>query len=126
MASDHEYGALLAFRHLAARGHRRIVVFADSVRRSTSWAVSEPNDERLRAALRHSVSSFLTDQWRQGALLGRTPDEAFYVICDDTNNTSETLNDGKVVCDIGVAPVRPAGFVHFTVTRIAGRSGSTT
>ncbi|MFD4910604.1 phage tail sheath family protein [Kitasatospora purpeofusca] len=106
---------------------RRLVSYlADSVRRSTSWAVSEPNDERLRATLRHSVSSFLTDQWRQGALLGRTPDEAFYVICDDTNNTSETLDDGKVVCDIGVAPVRPAEFVHFTVTRIAGRSGSTT
>ncbi len=106
---------------------RRLVSYlADSVRRSTAWAVSEPNDERLRATLRHSVSSFLTDQWRQGALLGRTPDEAFYVICDDTNNTSETLDDGKVVCDIGVAPVRPAEFVHFTVTQLAGRSGSTT
>ncbi|MEK2492761.1 phage tail sheath C-terminal domain-containing protein [Kitasatospora purpeofusca] len=106
---------------------RRLVSYlSDSVRQSTTWAVFEPNDERLWATLRHSVSSFLTDQWRQGALLGRTPDEAFYVICDGTNNTSETLDDGKVVCDIGVAPVRPAEFVHFTVTQLAGRSGSTT
>ncbi|MEV6973185.1 phage tail sheath subtilisin-like domain-containing protein [Kitasatospora sp. NPDC093806] len=100
---------------------RRLVSYlADSVRQSSTWAVFEPNDERLRATLRHSVSSFLTDQWRQGALVGRTPDEAFYVICDDTNNTPETVDDGKVVCDIGVAAVRPAEFVHFTVTQIAG------
>ncbi|MCX5112483.1 hypothetical protein OOK13_29190 [Streptomyces sp. NBC_00378] len=85
----------------------------------------EPNDERLSASLRHSVTSFLTDQWRQGALVGRTPDEAFYVICDATDNNAET-NDGKVVCDIGVAPVRPAEFVHFTITRIVGQSGKTT
>ncbi|MFD5514350.1 phage tail sheath C-terminal domain-containing protein, partial [Streptomyces sp. NPDC127051] len=72
---------------------------------------------------RHSTTSFLTDQWRQGALLGRTPDEAFYVICDSTNNTPTTIDDGKVICDIGIAPVRPAEFVHFTITQIAGESG---
>ncbi|MET8747432.1 phage tail sheath C-terminal domain-containing protein [Streptomyces sp. NPDC004728] len=106
---------------------RRLVSYlSDSIRQSSTWAVFEPNDERLRASLRHSVTSFLTDQWRQGALVGRTPDEAFYVICDDTNNKPETMNDGKVVCDIGVAPVRPAEFVHFTITQIAGQSGTTT
>ncbi|MFD7904203.1 phage tail sheath family protein [Kitasatospora sp. NPDC059747] len=103
---------------------RRLVSYlADSVHQSSTWAVFEPNDERLWATLRHSVSSFLTDQWRQGALVGRTPDEAFYVICDDTNNTPKTIDDGKVICDIGVAPVRPAEFVHFTITQIAGQSG---
>lgn len=106
---------------------RRLVSYlSDSIRQSTTWAVFEPNDERLWATLRHAVASFLTDQWRQGALVGRTPDEAFYVICDATNNTTETMDDGKVVCDIGVAPVRPAEFVHFTITQIAGQSGTTT
>ncbi|MCA6096772.1 phage tail sheath family protein, partial [Streptomyces sp. SCA3-4] len=82
---------------------RRLVSYlSDSIRQSSTWAVFEPNDERLWAALRHSVSSFLTDQWRQGALVGRKPDEAFYVICDDTNNKPETMDDGKVICDIGV------------------------
>ncbi|GAA0392718.1 phage tail sheath family protein [Streptomyces luteireticuli] len=103
---------------------RRLVSYlSDSIRQSSTWAVFEPNDERLWATLRHSVTSFLTDQWRQGALAGRTPDEAFYVICDDTNNKSETMVEGKVVCDIGVAPVRPAEFVHFTITQIAGQPG---
>ncbi len=106
---------------------RRLVSYlSDSIRQSTTWAVFEPNDERLWATVRHSVASFLTDQWRQGALMGRTPDEAFYVICDATNNTPETMGDGKVICDIGVAPVRPAEFVHFTVTQIAGQSDKTT
>ncbi|GAA3037351.1 hypothetical protein GCM10020000_14040 [Streptomyces olivoverticillatus] len=99
---------------------RRLVSFlSDSIRQSSTWAVFEPNDDRLWATLRHSVSSFLTDQWRQGALLGRTPDEAFYVICDRTNNTSATIDAGQVICDIGIAPVRPAEFVHFTITQIA-------
>ncbi|WP_372411544.1 phage tail sheath family protein [Streptomyces luteireticuli] len=105
---------------------RRLVSYlSDSIRQSSTWAVFEPNDERLWATLRHAVSSFLTDQWRQGALAGRTPDEAFYVICDDTNNKPETMDEGKVICDIGVAPVRPAEFVHFTITQIAGQSGRT-
>ncbi|WP_190132871.1 phage tail sheath family protein [Streptomyces mashuensis] len=106
---------------------RRLVSFlADSIRQSSSWAVFEPNDDRLWAMLRHSVVSFLTDQWRQGALLGRTPDEAFHVICDRTNNTPDTIDAGQVICDIGVAPVRPAEFVQFTITQIAGQPGATT
>ncbi|MEV5238420.1 phage tail sheath C-terminal domain-containing protein [Streptomyces cinnamoneus] len=103
---------------------RRLVSYlSDSIRQSSTWAVFEPNDERLWASLRHAVASFLTDQWRQGALVGHKPDEAFYVICDDTNNKPDTMDDGKVICDIGVAPVRPAEFVHFTITQIAGQPG---
>ncbi|MDT0449614.1 phage tail sheath family protein [Streptomyces hesseae] len=106
---------------------RRLVSFlSDSIRQSTTWAVFEPNDDRLWATLGNSAATFLTDQWRQGALLGRTPDEAFYVICDRTNNTSATIDAGLVICDIGIAPVRPAEFVHFTITQIAGQPGATT
>ncbi|MGW7578577.1 phage tail sheath family protein [Streptomyces sp. NPDC054765] len=103
---------------------RRLICFlADSIRDSSTWAVFEPNDDRLWATLRHSVTSFLTDQWRQGALQGRTPDEAFYVVCDQTNNTEATMDAGQVICDIGIAPVRPAEFVHFTITQMAGQPG---
>ncbi|MGW1606555.1 phage tail sheath family protein [Streptomyces eurythermus] len=100
---------------------RRLVCFlSDSISTSTAWTTFEPNDERLWAALRHAVASFLTDQWRQGALMGRTPDEAFYVVCDQSNNTADSVKAGKVVIDVGVAVVRPAEFVRFTVTSAAG------
>lgn len=107
------------WRYLNVR--RLVSHLADSIRESTVWAAFELNDERLRTTLRHSVISFLTAQWRQGALQGRTPDEAFHVVCDDTNNTSKTTD--KIICDIGVAPVRPAEFIHFTVTQVTGQSG---
>ncbi|MFE0374572.1 phage tail sheath family protein [Streptomyces inhibens] len=101
---------------------RRLVCFLrDSIQQSSSWAVFEPNDERLWGTLRHAVSTFLMDQWRQGALVGRTPEEAFYVICDGSNNPRETQDKGEVHCDIGVAPVRPAEFVHFSIAQIAGQ-----
>ncbi|MGD3113005.1 phage tail sheath family protein [Streptomyces sp. YGL11-2] len=103
---------------------RRLVCFLrDSIELSSKWAVFEPNDERLWGALRHAVSTFLMDQWRQGALVGRTPEEAFQVVCDESNNPREKRDEGEVHCDIGVAPVRPAEFVHFDVAQIAGRSG---
>ncbi|MFI0710367.1 phage tail sheath family protein [Streptomyces inhibens] len=102
---------------------RRLVCFLrDSIQQSSSWAVFEPNDERLWGTLRHAVSTFLMDQWRQGALVGRTPEEAFYVICDGSNNPRETQDKGEVHCDIGVAPVRPAEFVHFSIAQIAGQA----
>ncbi|MFC9620133.1 phage tail sheath family protein [Streptomyces sp. NPDC056930] len=101
---------------------RRLINYlSDSIRQSTTWAVFEPNDDRLWATLRSSVSQFLTDQWRQGALLGKSPDEAFYVICDESNNPPESVAGGHVICDIGVAPVRPSEFVHFTITQTAGQ-----
>ncbi|MEU2433670.1 phage tail sheath C-terminal domain-containing protein [Streptomyces sp. NPDC007861] len=102
---------------------RRLVCFlSDSIRQSTSWAVFEPNDEHLWATLRHSVSAFLKDQWRQGALQGTTADEAFHVICDDSNNLQVLIDRGEVHCDIYVAPVRPAEFVHFSIQQTAGQA----
>ncbi|MEU8976212.1 phage tail sheath subtilisin-like domain-containing protein [Streptomyces monashensis] len=100
---------------------RRLLNFlSESIRTSTTWAAFEPNDATVQTSLRSSITSFLTDQWRQGALLGRTPNEAFYVICDQTNNPPESIKAGKIVMGIGVAPVRPAEFVHFTVAQTTG------
>ncbi|MEU2835309.1 phage tail sheath C-terminal domain-containing protein [Streptomyces lavendulae] len=98
---------------------RRLCNFIqESVRQGTRWAVFEPNNERLWAAIRGNTTVFLRDQWRQGALAGRTPDEAFYVICDATNNTEETIPQGRVYCDIGIAPVRPAEFITLRISQI--------
>ena len=63
------------------------------------------------------MSSFLVDQWRTGALVGATAPEAFYVVCDATNNTPTTMAEGNLFCDIGVALTRPAEFVEFQVTQ---------
>ncbi|AOR29789.1 hypothetical protein BFF78_00595 [Streptomyces fodineus] len=95
---------------------RRLTSFLmDSIRTGTTWTVFEPNDEQLRAGLRSAVTSFLADQWRGGALQGRTPEEAFFVACDATNNTDGAA---KVVIKIGIAPVRPAEFLSFSITQI--------
>ncbi len=100
---------------------RRLVCFlSDSIKQSTTWAVFEPNDEHLWATLRQSVEAFLTDQWRQGALQGSMPDQAFNVICNDSTNTQETIDRGEVNADVYVAPVRPAEFIHFRITQAAG------
>ncbi|WP_372412162.1 phage tail sheath family protein [Streptomyces luteireticuli] len=102
---------------------RRLVCFlSDSIHRSTSWAVFEPNDEHLWATLRQSASAFLKDQWRLGALQGATPDQAFHVVCDESNNPEESRDKGEVHCDIYVAPVRPAEFVHFAIQQTAGKT----
>ncbi|MGP9020829.1 phage tail sheath family protein [Streptomyces sp. BR1] len=102
---------------------RRLTCFlADSIKRSADWAVFEPNDHHLWAALRQSVTAFLDEQWRQGALMGSTPKEAFYVICDETNNDQRAISRGEVHVDISIAPVRPAEFVHFRITQLAGQS----
>jgi hypothetical protein len=124
-----ERGALVwGARTLAADGGpyrslqvRRLMCFlTESIRRSTTWAAFEPHDERLRSALRSCIRSFLTDQWRQGALHGRTPEQAFRVVCDGTNNDAATVTAGTVVCDVHVAPVRPVDFVSFRVQQLTG------
>ncbi|QIS23534.1 phage tail sheath C-terminal domain-containing protein [Nocardia terpenica] len=98
---------------------RRLVShISASLEAGTAWAVFEPNDERLWASLATNVTVFLTGLWREGALKGHTAAEAFYVICDETNNPPEGRAAGRVVCDIGIAAVRPAEFVHFTLTQI--------
>ncbi|MYT29861.1 MULTISPECIES: phage tail sheath C-terminal domain-containing protein, partial [unclassified Streptomyces] len=100
---------------------RRLANFLrESIRTSTKWVVFEPNDERLQSAVRASTTSFLMEQWRSGALLGHTPHEAFYVICDESNNPPEGIADGKLTIDVGVAAVRPAEFITFRILQISG------
>ncbi|MFE7427767.1 phage tail sheath family protein [Streptomyces sp. NPDC057545] len=109
-----------AWRYLNVR--RLFNYLEESILLGTQWVVFEPNDDRLWSSIRRNVTAFLTEEWRRGALFGRTAEEAFYVKCDRDNNPQESIDLGQVVCEIGVAPVKPAEFVVF---RLAQFSDST-
>ncbi|WP_274919480.1 phage tail sheath C-terminal domain-containing protein [Streptomyces sp. WZ-12] len=97
---------------------RRLMNYLEeSLKLGTRWAVFEPNDQQLRDTLCANVSQFLKTQWRSGALQGAIAREAFYVVCDESNNTPETIAAAKVICDVGVALVRPAEFIVFRISQ---------
>lgn len=100
---------------------RRLFLFLrDSINASVQWTVFEPNDAALWGKLRRNLSAFLTNVWRSGALFGATPQEAFFVRCDETINPPELRALGQVVAEIGVALVQPAEFVIFRISQWAG------
>ncbi len=86
-----------------------------SIDRGTQWAVFEPNGERLWANVRQTIADFLYNEWRNGALLGSTVEEAFFVRCDRSTMTQNDLDNGRLVCLIGVAIIKPAEFVIFRI-----------
>ncbi|MEL6178355.1 MAG: phage tail sheath C-terminal domain-containing protein [Myxococcota bacterium] len=85
----------------------------------TQWVVFEPNDADLWARVNRTVSNFLERLWREGALFGSSPSEAFYVKCDGEINTHETMMLGRLYVEVGVCPVRPAEFVIFRISQWA-------
>ncbi|MFI6384250.1 phage tail sheath family protein [Streptomyces sp. NPDC050658] len=106
-----------AWRYLNVR--RLFNYLEESIFLGTQWVVFEPNGERLWATIRRNIAAFLVNEWRQGALFGRTAEEAFYVKCDAETNPPEVIDTGQVVCEIGVAPVKPAEFVVFRLSQAA-------
>jgi len=99
---------------------RRLFNYVEkSIERGTQWAVFEPNDTQLWAKMRRDVGSFLKNVWRDGALFGDTPEQAFFVKCDAENNPQETRDVGQLIIDIGIAPVKPAEFVIFRIGQYA-------
>lgn len=92
----------------------------ESIAQSTRWVVFEPNDQDLWKAITRDVSAFLTLLWRQGALFGATPQEAFFVQCDAETNPPEVRDAGQVITRIGLAPVKPAEFVIFQIGQGVG------
>jgi hypothetical protein len=98
---------------------RRLFIFLEeSIDEGTQWVVFEPNDQKLWARVRATVTEFLTRVWKDGALFGNTPEEAFFVKCDETTMTPDDINNGRLICIIGVAPVRPAEFVIFRIAQL--------
>lgn len=111
-----------AWRYLNVR--RLFNYLEESILTGTQWVVFEPNDDALWARVRRTISAFLVNEWRKGALFGLTPDEAFYVKCDRETNPPESIDAGQVVCEVGVAPVKPAEFVVFRLAQLSAGSGA--
>lgn len=100
---------------------RRLISYIEkSIELGTQWVVFEPNDEDLWARVRRTVSNFLERIWREGALFGSSPQQAFYVKCDEELNPPETRILGRLYIEVGVCPVRPAEFVVFRVSQWNG------
>ncbi len=95
---------------------RRLFIYMEhSIDKGMQWAVFEPNGRRLWDNVRRTVEDFLLVLWRDGALLGDKPEQAFFVRCDRTTMTQNDLDNGRMICLIGVAPVKPAEFVIFRI-----------
>ncbi len=103
---------------------RRLFIMVEvSIERATQWVVFEPNDHRLWKRVTRTISSFLTLLWRNGALMGTAPEQAFFVKCDAETNPPEVVDAGQLICEIGLAPVKPAEFVIFRIGQMASGGG---
>jgi hypothetical protein len=106
-----------AMRYVNVR--RLLLYLEESIDEGTQYVVFEPNDSSLWARVRQSVSNFLTTAWRDGALVGTTPEEAFYVNCDRSTMTQDQIDNGILIVEVGVAPVKPAEFVVIRIAQSA-------
>jgi len=109
LSSDPEWKYVSLRRYFAYLEH--------SIDQGTQWTVFEPNGEQLWQNVRRTVQDFLLDEWQHGALLGTTAEEAFFVRCDRSTMTQDDLDDGRLICLVGVAPVKPAEFVVIRIGR---------
>ncbi len=94
---------------------RYFLYLENSIDRGTQWAVFEPNGERLWANVTTTISDFLYNEWLSGALLGASPKEAFFVRCDRSTMSQNDLDNGRLICLVGVAALKPAEFVIFRI-----------
>mgnify|MGYP001813752621 CR=1 FL=1 len=96
----------------------------ESIKKSTTWVVFETNDANTWNRVRGMVDNYLIQKWREGALAGAKPDEAFFVHCGlGTTMTQKDISEGRLIIEIGMALVRPAEFI---ILRIAHKMGSST
>jgi phage tail sheath protein FI len=109
-------------KHVSIR--RLLIYLEQSIERGTRWVALEPNGPRLWSRVLGAVSDFLVQVWRDGALTGARPQDAFFVKCDRATMTQNDLDSGRLVCVIGIAPVKPAEFVIFRIGQwTAGAAG---
>ena len=100
---------------------RRLFIFLEeSIKANTNWVVFEPNDELLWIRVRRTIEVFLEGVWRSGALAGATAADAFFVNIGTNTMTQDDIDNGRLICVIGVAPVKPAEFVIFRLTQKTG------
>jgi hypothetical protein len=112
-----------AWRYINVR--RLFNYIEGSILLGTQWVVFEPNDMKLWERVKRTINAFLVRVWRDGALFGATPSEAFYVKCDGELNTAETIDAGQLIVEIGIAPVKPAEFVVFRIAQFSGGTSLT-
>jgi Bacteriophage tail sheath protein len=97
---------------------RRLFLYVEkSIDHGTQWVVFEPNDEPLWAKVRRTIENFLVRVWKSGALMGAREEDAFFVKCDRTTMTQDDIDNGRLICYIGIAPVKPAEFVIFRISQ---------
>ena len=97
---------------------RRLFIYVEeSIKANTNWVVFEPNSTTLWNRVTRTIETFLATCWRDGALAGYTPSEAFFVECGPTTMTQDDIDNGRLICQIGIAPVKPAEFVIFRITQ---------
>ncbi len=100
---------------------RRLMFYIEeSIDKSTRWATFEPNSEKLWRTVRVSITEFLTRVWRNGALMGSKPEESFFVRCDRTTMTQTDIDNGRLICVIGLAIAKPAEFVILRIAQWVG------
>jgi uncharacterized protein len=105
---------------------RRLFIYLEeSIKAGTQWVVFEPNNEKLWNRVKQTIVQFLTTQWKNGALMGKTSEEAFFVKCDRTTMTQDDIDNGRLIVVIGVAPTKPAEFVIFKIGQWSGVSEAT-
>ena len=113
MSSDPEW------KYISVR--RLAIYLEESIDKGTQWAVFEPNVPPLWDSIRESIENFLTMVWRDGALQGAKPEQAFFVRCDRATMTQADIDNGRLICEIGIAPVKPAEFVIIRIRHQTGR-----
>lgn len=100
---------------------RRLFIFIEeSIKANTNWVVFEPNTPELWDRVQRTINGFLTSLWRSGALAGTSESEAFFCNVDNTTMTKDDIDNGRLICVIGVAPVKPAEFVIFRISQKTG------
>ena len=103
---------------------RRLFIFVEeSIKANTNWVVFEPNDQMLWQRVALTVSSFLDGLWRNGMLAGSTASESYFVEIGTSTMTRDDIMNGRLICNIGIAPSRPAEFVIFRVTQHTAEAG---
>lgn len=103
---------------------RRLFIFVEeSIRLNTNWVVFEPNDATLWSRVKITVSSFLDSLWRSGMLAGASASESYFVEIGPSTMTNDDIMDGRLICNIGIAPSRPAEFVIFRITQFTSEAG---
>ena len=109
------------FRYVNVR--RLFIYVEESIKANTNWVVFEPNDVTLWSRVNLTVSTFLDNMWRTGMLAGASPAESYFVEIGTTTMTRDDIMNGRLICNIGIAPSRPAEFVIFRVSQLTAEAG---